>query len=408
MGGGSLKVGFAGDEKPKIIDNCIFKSKTLSGRTFIGDEIEECGNLSSLFCIMPFKKGYLNDWDVQTKILDSVLPRLFRQNRQYAFSDCNLLVTEPYFNFPGTKEAMNEVFFEEYQFSGLIRTNPALLAAYKYQSESVQRLSRYCLVIDSGYSFTHLIPMGDGRMMSEFVLRLNVGGKILTNRLVDIISYRHLDVRSELHIINQCKEDVCYVSTNFWGDLDLSRSNPSRNPILREYVLPDYAEVPRGYVRIPNQEYATSSDLSTNSVCKRSTQQGYVLSLSNERFTVPELLFHPGDVGFREMGLTEAMGYLMCERLPPAVRPGAWANILVIGGSACLPGFRERLNSDLRHLPPDDLAMNIFIPNNPRTYAWEGGSLLAQTKDDLMSFLVTRAEYDEGGSAYCERRFPVS
>ncbi|CAH8543505.1 unnamed protein product [Dicrocoelium dendriticum] len=303
---------------------------------------------------------------------------------------------------------MNEMFFEEYQFNGIIRTNPAFLAAYKYQSESVQRLSRYCLVIDSGYSFTHLIPMGDGRIMGEFVLRLNVGGKILTNRLVDIISYRHLDVRSEVHIMNQCKEDVCYVSTNFWSDLDLSRLNPSKNPILREYVLPDYAEVPRGYIRIPNQECTSLSDLYAPPIPKRSTQQGYVLRLSNERFTVPELLFHPGDVGFRDMGLTEAMGYLMCERLPPAVRPGAWANILVIGGSTCFPGFLDRLKVDLRCLPPDDLAVNIFMPNNPRTYAWEGGSLLAQTKDDFTSYLVTRAEYDEGGSAYCERRFPVS
>lgn len=39
-----------------VIDNCIFKSKTLSGRTFIGSEIDNCKNLSSLYSIMPFKK----------------------------------------------------------------------------------------------------------------------------------------------------------------------------------------------------------------------------------------------------------------------------------------------------------------------------------------------------------------
>lgn len=86
IGGGSLKVGFAGDERPKIIDNCIFKSRTLSGRTFIGDEIDDCENLSSLYYIMPFKKGYLNDWDVQTRILDNVLSRLFKQVRAPVYS----------------------------------------------------------------------------------------------------------------------------------------------------------------------------------------------------------------------------------------------------------------------------------------------------------------------------------
>ncbi|KAF5402742.1 Actin protein 6 [Paragonimus heterotremus] len=408
MGGGSLKVGFAGEQRPKIIDNCIFKSKTLSGKTFIGSQIEDCNNLSSLYCIMPFKKGYLNNWEVQLQILDTALKKTFKEHHHSKLSDCNLIVTEPYFNFASTKETMNEVFFEEYQFAGLMRTNPALLAAYKYQAESVQRLSRYCMVIDSGYSFTHLVPMGDGRVMGQFVLRLPVGGKILTNRLVEIVSYRHLDVRSEVYIMNQCKEDVCYVSTDFWKDLETARSDPKKNPIVREYVLPDYAEVHRGYVRDPNApgDQSLTSDIS---IPRRAAQNpGYVLRLNNERFTVPELLFHPGDVGYREMGLTEAMGYLLCERLPPAVRPGAWANCLAIGGNACFPGFLERLKKDLRCLPPDDLAVNVFLPANPQTYAWEGGSLLAERQDDLAQFLVTRTEYEEHGSAFCERRFPVS
>ncbi|CAL8080484.1 unnamed protein product [Calicophoron daubneyi] len=296
---------------------------------------------------------------------------------------------------------MNEVFFEEYQFAGLLRTNPAFLAAYKYQAESVQRISRYCLVIDSGYSFTHIVPVADGRIMREFVLRLTVGGKILTNRLVESVSYRHLDVRSEVYIMNQCKEDACFVSTDFWNDLENCRANPKRNPIMREYVLPDYAEIHRGYVRDPLIE-PNSQDNSSK------VNQGYILRLNNERFTVPELLFHPGDVGYKEMGLTEAMGYLMGERLPAAVRPGAWANCLVIGGNASFPGFSERLKKDFRSLAPDDLPVNIFKPPSPKTYAWEGGSLLAQTKDDFEQFIVTRAEYEENGSSYCERRFPVT
>ncbi|VDP69888.1 unnamed protein product [Echinostoma caproni] len=267
-------------------------------------------------------------------------------------SDCNLVCTEPYFNFSSTKETMNEIFFEEYQFAAVMRTNPSFLSAYKYQAESAQRLSRYCLVIDSGYSFTHIVPMGDGRVMGEFVLR----------------------------------------------------SDPRKNPVLREYVLPDYAEVHRGYVRDPSTE--PPSQTSSNRL--RAVQQGYVLRLNNERFTIPELLFHPGDVGYTEMGLTEALGYLLCERLPPAVRPGAWANCLVTGGNACFPGFVERLKLDLRAMAPDDLPVNIFKPNNPQTYAWEGGALLSNQTEDLKRFLVTRAEYEEHGSALCERRFPVS
>ncbi|CAH8583897.1 Actin- protein 6, variant 2 [Schistosoma haematobium] len=409
MGGGSLKIGFSTDPHPKIIDNSIFKSKTLGGRTFVGNEIEQCNNLSSLFCVMPFKKGYINNWEVQCQILDTTLKSIVKTNSQNSLSDHNLIVTEPYFNFSSTKEAMNEIFFEDYQVAGLIRTNPAFLSAYKYRSESAQRLSRYCIVIDSGYSFTHIVPMADGFVMKDFVIRLTVGGKILTNRLIEAVSYRHLDVRSEIYIMNQCKEDVCYVSTDFWQDMNISRSNQKSNSILREYVLPNYVDVHRGYVRDPNAVASENSgkDKSEQRASNLS-QQGYVLRLNNERFTVPELIFHPSDVGYQEMGLTEAIHYLMSERLPAAVRPGAWANFMVMGGNACFPGFADRLQRDIRTQAPDDLPVNVFKPPNPQTYAWEGGVLFCQNSDSFNHFLVTRKEYEEQGSSYCEKRFPIS
>lgn len=61
-------------------------------------------------------------------------------------------------------------------------------------------------------------------MYSKIVLiRLCVGGKILTNRLIEVTSYRQLDVRSEIYIMNQCKEDACFVSKDFWKDLTLAK-----------------------------------------------------------------------------------------------------------------------------------------------------------------------------------------
>ena len=75
----------------------------------------------------------------------------------------------------------------------------------------------------------------------------------------------------------------------------------------------------------------------------RAKLQGYTLRLSNERFTVPELLFHPSDVGYSEMGISEAAQHLLTERLPPPVRPGAMANVLLIGGNSKFPGYRERV-----------------------------------------------------------------
>lgn len=53
------------------------------------------------------------------------------------------------------------------------------------------------------------------------------------------------------------------------------RLKDKRNVIKREYVLPDFMERMRGYVRIPGT----------------AQEQGQVISVNHERFMLPEALF---------------------------------------------------------------------------------------------------------------------
>lgn len=62
------------------------------------------------------------------------------------------------------------------------------LSAYHYSKTNPAALS--CLVVDSGYSFTHIVPYIKGKKYKEGIIRIDVGGKLLTNHLKEIISYR--------------------------------------------------------------------------------------------------------------------------------------------------------------------------------------------------------------------------
>lgn len=62
------------------------------------------------------------------------------------------------------------------------------LSEYHYRHDNPNALC--CLVIDSGYSFTHIAPYIKGKKQKNEIRRINVGGKILTNHLKEIISYR--------------------------------------------------------------------------------------------------------------------------------------------------------------------------------------------------------------------------
>ena len=94
------------------------------------------------------------------------------------------------------------------------------MAAYKYLKETE---NEFCLVVDSGYSFTHIVPFYRGKIILEGLFRINLGGKHLTNYLKEIISYRQLMVMDETYVVNQIKEEMCYVAVDFDNEMDLAK-----------------------------------------------------------------------------------------------------------------------------------------------------------------------------------------
>ena len=74
-------------------------------------------------------------------------------------------------------------------------------------------------------------------MVNFGVRRLNIGGKIMTNHLKQVVSYRAYNVMDETHLINDIKERLCYVSLDFGAELALTRFKGKKNTLRREFVL---------------------------------------------------------------------------------------------------------------------------------------------------------------------------
>jgi actin-related protein len=53
--------------------------------------------------------------------------------------------------------------------------------------------------------------------------RLDVGGKLLTNQLKELVSFRQWNMMDETYIMNDVKEVCCYVSQDFKADLEKCR-----------------------------------------------------------------------------------------------------------------------------------------------------------------------------------------
>lgn len=86
-----------------------------------------------------------------------------------------------------------------------------------------------------------------------------------------------------------------------------------------------------------------------------------MLRLNNERFTVPELLFHPSDIGLQQMGVVEAI-YDAVWSCPEETRPHLLRNVLLTGGCALFPGFCQKVSAELRKLAPVEMPIKVTLP----------------------------------------------
>ena len=216
------------------------------------------------------------------------------------------------------------------------------------------------LVIDSGYSHSTVTPLYNGRPIQQAIRRLDVGGKFLTNYLKELISIRHYNMLDETYVMNEIKEAVCYVSEDFKRDLERTwKGNSSsrqkalddERDIAVDYVLPDYNVHKSGFMR-PHDHSVTAKMRKMGSMAGVGDTVEDYMTLRNERFMVPELLFNPGDVGMKQEGLpTIALQSL--SGLPPGLWPAMLANILVVGGNSKIEGFMSRLSvsEPIVHLP---------------------------------------------------------
>lgn len=64
--------------------------------------------------------------------------------------------------------------------------------------------------------------------------------------------------------------------------------------------------------------------------------------MNNERFSAPELLFHPSDIGIQQMGISETIVHSI-ETVPEDMQPHFYKNIILTGGNCLFPGFVERV-----------------------------------------------------------------
>ncbi|KAL3071807.1 hypothetical protein niasHS_016906 [Heterodera schachtii] len=238
----------------KFFQHCV-QIEGQRKRIFVADELDQCTDGSALFSVLPFERGYLGS--------------------QLGHAAADL---EPPVRHGGRRPRR-----------GLLSVPPG---AHRPQRTSACTAQAHCLahnpccvVVDSGHSFTHIVPFVGGQIVRDL--------SALTNQLKDWISYRQLHMMDETYLVNWCKDDCCFVSTDFQRDMDRWRANRV------DCVLPDFMHTTRGHVL----HWGDAS----NRLAHKNTvdEQQQKVTLCVERFALPELLIRPGDAEVQQMGIPE-------------------------------------------------------------------------------------------------------
>lgn len=349
----SIKAGFAGEDAPcsvfpSVVGRPKIKIPALPMKEcYVGDEAQSKRGILKMK--YPIERGIVTNWDDMEQVWDHT----FYNELRVAPEERPVLMTESPFSPKKDKENMTQILFETFSVPALDVKMSAVLSLCSTGRDKG-------IVVHSGATSSHIVPVYDGNAITKAMLKLELGGRDLDYYMLKLVSeggYSLCGGCEAIYLANKIKEELCYVALDFDSELKKPES-----AFKKQFHTP----------------------------------YGLEISFGEQRFQCPEAMFKPSlNIGNGSAGIHQTCFDSMWKSCDPTIHKDMLRTVVLTGGNTLFPGFAERMQKEISSLVPwTSFLTKVIAPPERKYSAWIGGSIIAANPDHKW---ITAAEYKEYG-----------
>lgn len=387
FGSSTVRVGYSGEEQPKVIYPSYVGKAHTDGRYRVGN-LALANPKIKQDIIQVINGSKVLDWDGFEALWKHALQTLHVQPSDHPV----LLVLHPSFE---ERERVVRMAFS--------MGHPAIYLARSPVMSAFSAGRHSALVIDLGGEGTRITPVHDGLIVMAGIQQSPIGGKAISARCIEalrpLVKGNALDVLSfeivskepvELNAEPSVKIHSIDVTASFRTFHQMLLMNDLKETVCQladsTFKASELEKRPKVYYEFPN---------------------GFNMSIGLERFQIPEILFTTSN---SIPGLAD-MVHACLSMCDVDLRPALANNIVLTGAGSLIPGLYERLSFELGRNPISNKwrihtgSTGITGQIERRCGAWLGGSVLASL-GSFQALWITEKEFMDQGPEYIARKCP--